>query len=225
MDHQLDLNSQLEHNSDLSPERVKHTLPALAYDYSALEPYIDSRTLMLHHTKHHAAYVANLNIALDKYPELYEHKAEWLLCNLQQVPKDIRVAVRHNAGGHINHSLFWETMSPTKSSITGPLEQLLNRDFGSIERFKTSFVEAGEKLFGSGWVWLVRGKKPGSRLQITTTLGHDNPIMKDCLPLLVNDVWEHAYYLKYENRRTDYLNSWWSIVNWQEVARRFENSD
>jgi len=207
--------------------RTKHTLPPLPYAYDALEPYIDTRTLTLHHDKHHAGYVTNLNAALEKYPELYERTAEWLLCNLSQVPKEIRSAVHHNAGGHVNHSLFWQMMSPTTGggALTGPLLDALKRDFGGIAEFKASFEEAGEKFFGSGWVWLVCEQKNGGRLQIMTTAGHDHPMMKGHFPLLVNDVWEHAYYLKYENRRADYLHAWWSIVNWEEVIRRFKDSD
>lgn len=202
--------------------RIKHTLPPLPYAYDALEPYIDTRTLTLHHDKHHASYVTNLNMALDKYPELHERTADWLLCNLSQVPQAIRSAVHHNAGGHVNHSFFWQMMSPTvRGALAGPLLDALKRDFGGIAEFKASFEEAGEKLFGSGWVWLVREQKDEGKLQIMTTAGHDHPIMKGLFPLLVNDVWEHAYYLKYENRRADYLHAWWSIVNWDEVARRF----
>ncbi len=203
-----------------------HTLPALAYDYAALEPYLDTRTLTLHHDKHHAGYVANLNAALEKHPSLYQHTADWLLCNLNQVPNDIRSAVHHNAGGHVNHSFFWLTMSPSGSSaLTGPLADALKRDFGGVTQFKSSFEEAGQKYFGSGWVWLVREQKGEGRLQIMTTAGHDHPMMKGLFPLLVNDVWEHAYYLKYENRRADYLHAWWPLVNWEAVARRFENSN
>lgn len=206
--------------------RIKHTLPPLLYDYAALEPHIDKRTLTLHHDKHHAGYVTNLNAALEKHPELHERTAEWLLCNLSQVPNDIRSAIHHNAGGHVNHSLFWQMMSPTTGggAPTGLLVDAMNRDFGGFEQFKASFEEAGEKFFGSGWVWLVCEQKNGGQLQIMTTAGHDHPMMKGHFPLLVNDVWEHAYYLKYENRRADYLHAWWSIVNWEEVIRRFKDS-
>lgn len=204
---------------------TKHTLPALPYDYAALEPYIDARTMTLHHDKHHAGYVTNLNAALEKYPELRERTADWLLCNLDQVPQDIRTAVHHNAGGHVNHSLFWQAMSPAGGGVASSLAEALDRDFGGFEQFKAGFDEAGEKLFGSGWVWLVRDRKNGGRLQIITTAGHDNPMMQGLSPILLNDVWEHAYYLKYENRRADYLHGWWSIVNWEEALRRFESSD
>ncbi|MBT9613588.1 MAG: superoxide dismutase [Burkholderiales bacterium] len=215
-----------EYDAEPVPGRIKHTLPPLPYAYDALEPYIDTRTLTLHHDKHHASYVTNLNTVLDKYPELHARTADWLLCNLSQVPQTIRAAVHHNVGGHVNHSLFWLMMSPTGGGApTGPLAGALNRDFGGFEQFKAGFEEAGNKLFGSGWVWLVREQKNDGPLQIITTAGHDHPMMKGHYPLLVNDVWEHAYYLKYENRRADYLHGWWSIVNWEAVSRRFESSD
>lgn len=216
-------NTQAESTAEPVLGRVKHTLPPLTYAYSALEPCIDTRTLTLHHDKHHAGYVANLNTALDQYPELHGYTAEWLLCNLQQVPQEIRTTIHHQVGGHVNHSLFWRVMSPSGGGAPrGDLADALNRDFGSVEQFKADFEQAGEKLFGSGWVWLVYDQKKDKPLQIMTTAGHDHPMMKGAIPLLLNDVWEHAYYLKYENRRADYLHAWWSIVNWEEVARRFE---
>jgi len=204
--------------------QMKHMLPSLPYDYAALEPHIDAQTMMLHHDKHHASYVANLNSTLEKFPELHERNALWLLLNLSEVPQKIRTAVRNNAGGHVNHSLFWRAMSPAASGA-GPLADAIDRDFGSLEQFKVQFAEAGGKLFGSGWVWLARAQQDGGRLQVYTTSGHDNPLMQGHFPILVNDVWEHAYYLKYENRRGDYLKGWWSVVNWEEAARRFERSD
>ena len=205
---------------------LKHLLPPLPYEPAALEPYIDARTMMLHHDKHHASYVASLNLALEKFPELQESKAFWLLLNLSKVPEKIRAAVRHSAGGHVNHSLFWRAMSPTGGGApTGLLAEAIKRDFGGFEAFKARFDDAGAKLFGSGWVWLARAQQDGGRLEVTTTSGHDNPLMQGHFPLLVNDVWEHAYYLKHENRRADYLNGWWSVVNWEEAAGRFEHSD
>ena len=205
---------------------MKHNLPDLPYGYEALEPHIDARTMMLHHDKHHGAYVTNLNAALAKLPELQERSAVWLLLNLDQVPETVRVAVQHNAGGHVNHSLFWRLMSPKGGGApSGVLAEAIQHDFGSFEQFKTQFEEAGTKLFGSGWVWLARERKDGGKLQIVTTAGHDNPLMQGHFPLLVNDVWEHAYYRKYENRRAEYLNRWWSVANWDEVARQFEVSD
>ena len=205
---------------------MKHELPPLPYAYAALEPHIDARTIMLHHDKHHASYVTNLNAALEKLPELQERSVEWLLCNLDKVPEATRTAVRNNAGGHLNHSLFWRAMSPKGGAApTGSLGDAIKRDFGSFERFKSRFEEAGEKLFGSGWVWLARVQKDGGKLQVYTTSGHDNPIMQGHFPLLLNDVWEHAYYRKHENRRADYLNRWWTVANWEEAARRFEVSE
>ena len=202
-----------------------HQLPPLPYHQAALEPYIDTQTMILHHDKHHASYVSNLNSALEKNPELHKRNPLWLLLNLNKVPQKIRVTVRNNAGGHVNHSLFWQAMSPASNSTpTGQLAEAIDRDFGSFEQFKQQFVETGEKLFGSGWVWLVRAQQDGGKLQIYTTTGHDNPLMQGHFPVLLNDVWEHAYYLKYENRREDYLNNWWAITNWEEAARRFEQS-
>lgn len=204
----------------------KHLLPPLPYDYAALEPHIDAQTMTLHHDQHHASYVANLNSALEKFPELHERTAIWLLLNLSKVPEETRTAVRNNTGGHVNHSLFWRAMSPSGGGEpTGALADAIKRDFGGLEKFKVRFDEAGEKLFGSGWVWLVRTQQDGGKLEVFTTSGHDNPLMQGHFPLLVNDVWEHAYYLKHENRRADYLKGWWPVVNWEEVARRFERSD
>jgi Fe-Mn family superoxide dismutase len=205
---------------------MMHVLLPLSYDYAALEPHIDARTMKLHHDKHHAGYVANLNAALENFPALRERTAIWLLLNLNEVPTAARTAVHHNAGGHVNHSLFWRAMSPNGGGApTGVFADAINRDFGSLEQFKAAFVEAGSKVFGSGWVWLARAQRGGGKLELFTTAGHDNPIMEGHFPVLVNDVWEHAYYLKYENRRADYLKAWWSIVNWDEAARRFESSD
>ncbi len=182
--------------------------------------------MTLHHDKHHASYVANLNSALEGFPELHQRTALWLLLNLSKVPQKIRTAVRNNGGGHVNHSLFWRAMSPIGGGTpAGLLADAINRAFGSFEQFKARFAEAGGELFGSGWVWLAREHQDGGRLQVVTTSGHDNPLMQGYFPLLVNDVWEHAYYLKYENRRADYLNGWWSVVNWEEVTRQFERSD
>ncbi|HTE94040.1 MAG TPA: superoxide dismutase [Bradyrhizobium sp.] len=205
---------------------MKHLLPPLPYDHAALEPHIDAHTMMLHHDKHHAAYVTALNTALEKFPELQKRTAAWLLLNLAKVPEKIRAAVHHNAGGHVNHSLFWRAMSPKGDRApTGLLADAIKRDFGGLEQFKTQFDDAGVKLFGSGWVWLARAQKDGGKLQVYSTSGHDNPLMQGHFPLLVNDVWEHAYYLKHENRRADYLKGWWSVANWKEASGRFENSD
>jgi superoxide dismutase, Fe-Mn family len=213
------------------PNRVestspKHVLPPLPYTYSALEACIDAHTMALHHDKHHAGYVDKLNALLQPHPELHERSARWLLLNAEAVPQEIRADVLHNAGGHFNHSLLWRAMSPNGGTPGGALAAAIEHTFGDLDGFKTRFNEAGAKLFGSGWVWLVVGndkKTSTSTLQIVTTTGHDNPIQKGQYPLLVNDVWEHAYYLRYENRRPDYLAKWWSIVNWKDAARRYEH--
>lgn len=203
-----------------------HQLPPMMYDYDALEPYIDGRTMMLHYDIHHGAYVEKLNQALEEFPEFRGRSAYWLLSNLNNLPKEIRTAVHHNAGGHINHSLFWRAMKPNGASgPSGLLREAIIRSFGSVAKFKTKFEEEGAKLFGSGWVWLVRTPKDGGKLEVTTTFGHDNPIMQGNLPILLNDAWEHAYYLHYENRRPDYLKAWWSVVDWTEASHRFELSD
>ena len=205
---------------------MKHALPPLPYDYAALEPHVDARTMVLHHGLHHASYVANLNSTLEKFPELHERTAFWLLLNLSQVPEQARTAVRHNAGGHVNHSMFWRAMSPAASGApSGLLADAIKRDFGSFDQFKIRFAEAGAKVFGSGWVWLARAQQNGGGLQVYTTSGHDNPLMQGHFPILVNDVWEHAYYLKHENRRPEYLDAWWAVANWEEAARRFARSD
>jgi Fe-Mn family superoxide dismutase len=206
---------------------MKHQLPLLPYDVSALEPYIDARTMQVHHDMHHATYVKELNKALQSASAVLQEKtATWLLLNLNKVPEDIRTTVRNNAGGHVNHSFFWRSMAPRHADERplGRLAAAIDTNFGSFKKFKSYFEEAGGKVFGSGWVWLVRS--PGAnKLRILTTSGHDNPIMQGYVPLLVNDVWEHAYYLNYENRRPDYLHNWWPVVNWQEASRRFGDSD
>lgn len=199
-------------------------LPPLPYTSNALEPCIDARTMVLHHGKHHASYVTKLNAALKEFPDLQTRTASWLLLHSRDLPQTIRADVLNNAGGHVNHSLFWRGMSPAGGGKpSGALADAIEHDFGGLGQFKQEFVRSGGGLFGSGWVWLVREKDSGI-LKIQTTSGHDNPLTQGCFPILVNDVWEHAYYLKYENRRDDYLNAWWSIVDWQEAARRFEKS-
>jgi len=201
---------------------MKHVLPPLPYAATALEPHISAHSLTLHHGKHHASYVEALNGALVSAPEwLQGRPAHWLLLNLDQVPGTIRETVRNNAGGHLNHSTFWQSMSPgAGAEVNGDLGAAIDRDFGSMEKFKTDFEDAGTKLFGSGWVWLVKSPNGDDRLRILTTNGHENPISQGYYPLLVNDVWEHAYYLQYENRRAEYLKSWWAVANWKEAGRR-----
>ena len=198
---------------------MPHTLPPLPYANDALEPHIDAKTMEIHHDKHHAAYVTNLNAALEKAPELASKSLDDLLKNLNTVPEAVRTAIRNNGGGHWNHTQFWQTMSPKGGGApTGKLADAINASFGDFEKFKEQFQAAGAARFGSGWVWLV---KEGSKLAITSTPNQDNPIMDGKpAPILGNDVWEHAYYLKYQNRRPDYLKAWWNVVNWSEVAKR-----
>ncbi len=204
-------------------ELKKHQLPPLRYDYASLEPYIDQRTMILHHDNHHASYVKKLNAALEKFPEFQDKSAAWLLCNLEQLPVSIKAAVHHNAGGHVNHSAFWHAIKPFSiNEPKGLLRDAINRDFGSLTDFKKTFEGEGAKVFGSGWVWLVCSLKNGTNLQVITTSGHDNPLMQGLLPILLNDVWEHAYYLRYENRRPDYLKGWWSVVDWEQASVCFE---
>lgn len=206
---------------------AKHKVPPLPYASDALEPVIDAQTMMLHHDHHHASYVAKLNSALEDNPELQGRTAQWLLLHPARVPPKIRTVVRHNAGGHMNHRLFWKAMSPAGHGAAvpaGALAAAIDRDFGSLDVFQQRFVEAGEKLFGSGWVWLVQSRLDGGKLEICNTNGHGNPLQSGQYPILLNDVWEHAYYLKYQNRRGEYLRAWWSIVNWEEAACRFDRS-
>ncbi len=206
----------------------KHELPNLPYAYNALEPYISEEIMMLHHDKHHAAYVKNLNDALEKHPELFSKSAEELVMNLNNIPEDIKMAVRNNGGGHVNHSMFWESMMPAVSAKasaaergepSGKLAEEIKKTFGSFADFQTKFNDTGAKRFGSGWVWLVKNKE--GALEIMSTANQDNPMTDGHMPILGNDVWEHAYYLQYKNVRADYLKAWWNVVNWQEVERRF----
>lgn len=198
------------------------TLPPLPYDYNALEPYIDAETMQFHHDKHHAAYVKNLNAAVAQYPELKGMTAEELVRQINTVPEPIRTAVRNNGGGHVNHTMFWEIMSPNGGTLSGPIEAAIRQSFGSFEAFKTAFNEAGAKRFGSGWAWLVM--MPDGKLTITSTANQDSPLMEGAYPIMGNDVWEHAYYLTYRNKRDEYLNAWWNVVNWEEVNRRYERA-
>lgn len=196
------------------------TLPPLPYPTNALEPHIDAQTMEIHHDKHHAGYVNNLNAALEKAPELQNKSVEDLLKNLNAVPEAVRTAVRNNAGGHWNHSMFWQIMSPNGGGApSGTLAEAINKSFGDFEKFKEQFNAAGGARFGSGWAWLIND---GGKLSIVSTPNQDNPMMDGKpAPILGVDVWEHAYYLKYQNRRPDYLKAWWNVVNWAEVAKRF----
>jgi Fe-Mn family superoxide dismutase len=197
-------------------------LPPLPYDYSALEPHIDAKTMQLHHDMHHGAYVKNANAALEKHPELQSKSVEQLVRDLNSVPEDIRPAIRNNGGGHMNHSMFWKIMKPQSGGDpTGAIADVIKKAFGNFKDFQTKFNDAGTKQFGSGWVWLAA--KPGSAdVQIVTTPNQDNPISQGLFPIFGNDVWEHAYYLKYNNRRPEYLAAWWNVVNWDEINKRYD---
>ncbi len=195
-------------------------VPPLPYDYSALEPHIDTQTMQIHHDKHHGAYVTNLNNALANNSELASLSVEDLVRRISEVPASISTAVRNNGGGHVNHSMFWQIMSPNGGGApTGQLASAINSAFGSFDAFKAAFNDAGVKRFGSGWAWLVLDQRGG--LQVISTANQDSPLMEGLYPVMGNDVWEHAYYLKYQNRRADYLGAWWNVVNWDEVARRY----
>jgi len=200
---------------------VAHSLPPLPYDYAALEPYIDAQTMTLHHDKHHAAYVNNLNAAVEKHPQLASKSVEDLLRDINSVPEDVRTAVRNNGGGHMNHTMFWQIMKPKGGGPpTGRVGDEIKKSFGSFEEFQKQFNDAGTKRFGSGWVWLIRSK--AGKLEITSTANQDNPIIDGHHAIMGNDVWEHAYYLKYQNRRPEYLAAWWNVVNWDEINKRFK---
>ena len=196
-------------------------LPKLPYAEDALEPYIDAQTMNIHHTKHHQAYINNLNAAIEKHPELAGKSLEDLLSDLNAVPEDIRTAVRNNGGGTWNHNLFWEIMGPkTGSSPSGELTKTLEASFGSFDAFKEEFAKAATTRFGSGWAWLV---KQGENLAVVSTANQDTPISDGATPILGLDVWEHAYYLKYQNRRPEYISNWWNVVNWDAVAERYNS--
>ena len=201
---------------------MAYEVPPLPYDYAALEPHIDAETMKLHHDKHHAAYVNNANGALEKHPELASKSADDLLRDLNAIPEEVRGVLRNNAGGHSNHSMFWSIMGPNAGGApTGAIGDQIKKDFGDFDTFKKTFNETTAKQFGSGWGWLVW--KDG-KLAIVTTPNQDSPLSQGLYPILGNDVWEHAYYLKYQNRRPEYLAAWWNVVNWSEVAKRFEKA-
>jgi Fe-Mn family superoxide dismutase len=196
-------------------------LPKLSYPYDALEPYIDATTMEIHHTKHHGGYVKNLNAALEKYPEWASKSIEDILKDLDNIPADIRTTVRNNGGGHYNHSIFWTIMGPNGGGEpSGKLAESIDKTFGSFDKFKEEFSNAAATRFGSGWAWLVLDNY--GHLSILSTPNQDNPITYSLKPVLGLDVWEHAYYLKYQNRRPEYIQAWWNIVNWEEVGKRYE---
>lgn len=199
---------------------MAHELPPLPYDHNALEPNIDEQTMQIHHGKHHQGYVNNLNAALDKHPDLHQQTLKSLLSDLNAIPEDIRTAVRNNGGGHYNHSLFWPSMSPSGGGApSGNLADAINAAFGSFDAFKEKFSATAVGQFGSGWGWLVVS---GGSVSVMGTPNQDNPISSGHTPLLGVDVWEHAYYLSYQNRRGDYVQNWWNTIDWAEVARRFD---
>ena len=197
---------------------MAHTLPPLPYALDALEPHIDKQTMEIHHGKHHAAYVNNLNAALEKHPELQSKSVEDLIRSINTVPEAIRTAVRNNGGGHVNHTMFWQIMGPRAGGApTGAIADAITTSFGSFDAFKEQFGKAGVGRFGSGWVWVIDS---GGKLSIESTPNQDNPIMEGKKAVFGLDVWEHAYYLKYQNRRPDYIAAWWNVVNWAEVNKR-----
>jgi superoxide dismutase, Fe-Mn family len=195
-------------------------LPALPYAYNALEPFIDAQTVELHYSKHHATYLKNLNTALEKYPQFFESKIEQILGDLNSVPEDVRTAVRNNGGGLYNHNIYWAIMGPKRGGDpVGKLSAAINAGFGSFAALKEQLEKAGLGRFGSGWAWL--SKKPDGALVVHSTPNQDTPLADGLFPVIGVDVWEHAYYLKYQNRRAEYLTNWWNLVNWQEAERRF----
>jgi Fe-Mn family superoxide dismutase len=196
------------------------TLPQLPYGFDALEPHIDSTTMSIHHGKHHQTYVNNLNAAIEKAPELAEKSLDDLMREINDVPEAVRTAVRNNGGGHWNHSKFWEWMSPNGGAPTGAVADAIQDSFGGLDKLKEQWAAAGTGRFGSGWVWLL---KDGSKLSISSTPNQDNPLMEGKTPILGLDVWEHAYYLKYQNRRPDYITAWWNVVNWEAVSAAFDS--
>ena len=197
-----------------------HELPKLPYDYNALEPYIDEQTMNIHHNLHHGGYVTKLNNALKDSPELLDKSIEDLLKSLEEIPEYLRTAIRNNGGGHYNHSLFWTVMAPnTGEKPDGDLAKTIRSTWASFDKFKEIFSTVALSRFGSGWAWLV--KNSDGSLVVTSTANQDNPISNGQIPILALDVWEHAYYLKYQNRRPDYIKNWWNVINWKEAAKRF----
>jgi Fe-Mn family superoxide dismutase len=197
---------------------MAHTLPPLPYPFDALEPHIDKQTMEIHHGKHHNAYVTNLNAALDKHPELQSKSLDDLLKGLSSVPEDIRTAVRNNGGGHWNHSMFWQIMGPKAGGApTGAIAEAITSSFGSFDKLKEEVKKAGVGRFGSGWAWVISS---GTKLTVESSANQDSPVMDGKKVVFGVDVWEHAYYLKYQNRRPDYIDAWWNVVNWAEINKR-----
>jgi Fe-Mn family superoxide dismutase len=199
---------------------MAHQLPPLSYDAAALEPHIDAQTMQIHHGKHHAAYVNNLNAAIEKHADLQGRSAEELIANLAALPEAIRTAVRNNGGGHVNHTMFWQIMGAKRGGApTGAIGEAITSTFGGFDAFKEQMNKGGAARFGSGWVWLVES---GGKLVVESTANQDNPLMEGKRPIMGIDVWEHAYYLKYQNRRPDYLAAWWNVVDWDAVNKRLQ---
>lgn len=202
---------------------MTYTLPTLNYAYDALEPYIDAKTMEIHHTKHHQAYITNLNAALDKHPELKEKDLTDIIAHLDTVPEDIRTAVRNNGGGHLNHTLFWETLAPANGQAPQTLvAKAIDDAFGSFDAFKEKISTAAKTRFGSGWAWLV--VTADKKLDVVSTANQDNPISDGLTPILGIDVWEHAYYLNYQNRRPDYVENWFKVINWDQVEENYKKA-
>lgn len=199
---------------------IMFTLPKLPYSYAALEPHIDARTMEIHHAKHHQAYIDKLNKALENFPDLQIKSIENLLQSLNDLPEEIRLTVRNNGGGHYNHSLFWQIMAPNAGGRpTGATAKTIDKNFGSFEKFQEEFNDKAAKIFGSGWAWLI--KNSNNKLQVITMPNQDSPVTDGLTPLLGLDIWEHAYYLKYQNRRAEYISAWWNVINWRVVEENF----
>ncbi len=214
---------QLLTGDEESEDSEVFQLPPLPYEYDALEPYIDAETMRFHHDKHHAGYTKKLNAAINKHSELKNMSAEDLLRQIARLPEDIRATIRNNGGGYVNHKMFWEIMSPDGGGEPiGAIATAINSNFGSFDNFKEQFNAAGSSRFGSGWAWLVLSRD--GKLKTLNTLNQDSPLMEGMYPIMGNDVWEHAYYLKYRNDRGAYLQQWWNVVNWEEINRRFEQA-
>ena len=199
---------------------MKFELPELEYDYDELEPFIDEQTMRFHHDKHHQTYTDKLNAAMEKHPEINVNSAEELLMNLDSVPEDIRTIVRNHGGGYVNHGFFWKILK-TNTEISGKIKKEIEKKFGSFDKFKEDFTNASLGLFGSGWVWLVLNNK---KLEIVSTSNQDSPLSFGKIPLLVIDLWEHAYYLKYQNRRQEYVNAFFNVINWEQVEENYTNA-
>ena len=207
--------------SQLVAQAEQFTLPPLPYEYGALEAFIDRATMTIHHDKHHAGYVKNLNEAIALYPQLVGQSVEELLVNLESLPADVRTTIRNNGGGHANHTMFWSIMTPdSPGEPTGAIATEINSAFGDFSSFQTEFNTAGKTQFGSGWAWLVMNAD--GALEVMSTANQDSPLLEGKYPIMGNDVWEHAYYLKYQNKRADYLDAWWNVVNWDEVNNRLQ---